>query len=270
MASAKSKQKAFVLLGIAAGLGLMFAGTKEAKAKAAQEDDDEPQSPGWPDPWPTQQQPPPGPPPVNIPLPGGAGPIVVQPSQPQQPLPDDEDDGTTSIPLPSGTVQLPGGGSVTLPGGSVEIPDVVEMPDVQQGPPPSPTMEQAEQPTELPADTAKLLQVMLALESTSNWKRVEPTLKPWQSKRGLVADGKFGPKSALRMGAETGLLPIVRFWTAGTSPESAVPAYHDGLVALAQQAEEPRATQLYAAVEREQGQAFARNVVPVVPTISLA
>lgn len=142
---------------------------------------------------------------------------------------------------------------------SIELPELVV----------TPTQEQAEQPTALHDDTAAVLSVMLPAEATAKWKRVEAALKPWQRARQLKEDGKFGPKSALTMAAETGLLPIIRYWPAGAQPGKAVPEFRAALIALANDAAEPRATQLRAAAEREQGQGFGSNQKPISPLIAL-
>jgi hypothetical protein len=139
-----------------------------------------------------------------------------------------------------------------------------------QLPLPLPIEIEPEQPTNIPDDTAAVLATMLPRESTADWKREEAILKNWQRSRGLTADGKFGPGGALVMAQETGLLPIVRFWPRGSLIETgAVSDYQDKLFQLAATAPEPRKSQLMAAAEREQGQAFARNPGPITPTISI-
>jgi len=177
----------------------------------------------------------------------------------------------------------------TLPGASMTLPQVATdilsqagIPTVvDQGPVPEPVInvpemvvtphqEAAQQPTLLHDDTAAVLAKMLAEEATSSWKHVEPLLIPWQAARGLVQDGEFGPKSAKMMAGETGLLPIVRYWPTGAVKSTAVAAYRNDLLALAHGAEEPRATQLVAAAQRETGQGFGTKQGPITTLIHLS
>lgn len=138
-----------------------------------------------------------------------------------------------------------------------QIVDALEsLPDEEEAPP------EAKLETSMPEDTAELLSVMLAVEQAPNWKRKEPLLAPWQRDRGLVADQMFGQKSALAMAEETGLLPIVRYWPTGTYRDGRwLDDYRAKLLAIAETAEEPRASQLREAAKREQGQGWA----PVQP-----
>lgn len=140
----------------------------------------------------------------------------------------------------------------------VEIPTVAPAPP--PGPPPPP--EQVEQPSPVPADTARIAAHMLAAESRTGWKRREPELAEWQRARGLVADQMFGPKSALAMAEEIGTVPLIRFWPSGSQPHTAVPEFRANLELVAEAAEEPRATQLRASAARETGQAYQRNPGP--------
>lgn len=147
---------------------------------------------------------------------------------------------------------------------------VVRPPPLPAPPQASPPVAEEEEETVIPDDTEQVLRILLAREGTSDWKRAEPILKTWQRNRGLVADGKFGRLAALKMAEETGLVPIVRFWPQGTYPESGIVGdYQAALYDKASRAEEPRASQLRAAAEREQGQGFKRNPGPVSPTISI-
>ncbi len=146
------------------------------------------------------------------------------------------------------------------PGIPIKIPAPKVPPGEVLPAPPSPP---------LAPETEAMLRVMLAKESTPNWKDIEPTLIAWQKARGLVADGKFGPGSAKRLAAETGLLPIVRFWPRGTLPGTAVPQFQGEILSVAAAAEEPRKTHLRAAAEREQGQGFGTPPKPISPLIEI-
>lgn len=139
-----------------------------------------------------------------------------------------------------------------------------------ESPPAANPIEHAEKPTQLPADTADLLRIMLADEKSANWKRRVPELAPWQAARGLKPDQEFGTKSALQMATETGLIPIVRFWPKGSFLEGKwLTDYRRALRTLAMQAEEPRAAQLVAAADRELGQGFGRGQQPISPIIEI-
>jgi hypothetical protein len=90
-----------------------------------------------------------------------------------------------------------------------------------------------------PIGTIRLARNMIAAEESSNWKTaLQPDIKSWQTRAGLSSDGKFGPKSALRMGEEVGILPRVRYWskTGGTKTQQ-LEKYRSNLNALADQLE---------------------------------
>jgi hypothetical protein len=90
-----------------------------------------------------------------------------------------------------------------------------------------------------PIGTIKLARNLIAAEESSNWKTsLQPDIKSWQTKAGLTSDGKFGPKSALRMGEEVGILPRVRYWskTGGTKSQQ-LERYRSDLNALADKLE---------------------------------
>jgi hypothetical protein len=208
------------------------------------------------------------PPLVVSPAPGPLPPVLPVPLPPPPP---------TATTIPGLPMTLPeiiqSGGDILEQAG---IPVVVPLPEQITPPPPPPPplvppvilTEEAESPTALHDDTAAVLDVMLDIEATSKWKRAEPLLKAWQASRNLVADGKFGPKSAKTMASETGLLPIVRYWPTSSIKEKAVPAYSAELVALANAAEEPRRSQLMAAAQREKGQGFGTGQKAINPLIS--
>lgn len=90
-----------------------------------------------------------------------------------------------------------------------------------------------------PIGTIRLARNLKAAEETSNWKTaLQPDVQSWQSRAGLTADGKFGPKSALRMGEEVGILPRVRYWSnSGGTKEQQVSRYRSDLNALADRIE---------------------------------
>lgn len=132
-------------------------------------------------------------------------------------------------------------------------------------------VQESQSPTVIPEDTLAILSIMLAAEATPDWKVKLEELKPWQKSRGLKPDGLYGVKSATKMAEETGLLPIIRFWPSGTTRTSGViEDYKAALLDEASSAEQPRKSQLKAAVDREQGQGFDRVKKPISPTIALS
>lgn len=207
-------------------------------------DEDEPQSPGWPQP---QQPQLPAPiPAVNIPGPPPQGSINLPlPQVPGMQIP-------TSINVP---VTLPQADDDDAPPTPANVP----VPSVQV--PPRPPAHTAELPTAAPQDTVTMVQRLLSQEASPNWKKADPVLQAWQKSRGLVADGKFGPTTGLRVADEIGTIPLVRFWPKGTYPEGNwIRDYQSELIAKANQSASPKKEQLLASAEREQGQGFARNV----------
>jgi hypothetical protein len=302
--------RAKLFLGLAVGGGVLavMASSKKSSAAEAEPDDDVgPELPGGdlvqlP---PLFNTPPaagtqPAPPPVPLPIPPLPGDVIPPPvdfeddderedleltpiAPPFVPPPISNAPAPGPAPAPAPPVQPP----VPLPPAIIppeiveQIPDIIPLPVInpprprpapapapRPEPPPSPEPE--EQPTVLPEDTAELLRIMLARESTADWKRKEPLLEQWQRARGLVVDGQFGPGNAAVMATETGLIPIVRFWPRGTFPEGPfVEDFRNVLRTEANSAEEPRRSQLLAAAEREHGQGFERNPRPITPTISI-
>lgn len=176
--------------------------------------------------------------------------------------------------------------TVTLPNGQTEGTGVVlpsappvptqTLPGLTITPGPAPTPAEppaspAEQPSSIPGDTLATITAMLAQEHSPNWRVIpEPTLKTWQSARGLTADGDYGTGTALRMGQETGMLPIIRGWPKGSYlGDGKLAAYQNSLRSLAASAAEPRKSQLIAAAAREQGQGYGTPEKPITSLITL-
>lgn len=271
-----------LILGLLAlgGIGaLVFAsGEKQAHAAPA----------GPPDVKPPVLPPLPG----TLPIPPSGGIIVAPPSG--QPVP-----GIPPVVAPpSGSIAIPGGGSVnpqtgtaTLPGGQqVQLPPVpgltapASTPAATPGLPPivvtpgtlpalpgTPPTNAAEQPLTAPADTIQTVTAMLAQEASPHWRIApEPTLRTWQAKRKLVADGMFGVNTALAMAKEIGTLPIIRAWPKGSAlGDGKLEAYRSALTQLAATAEEPRRSQLLAAASRERGQGYGTPEHPITQLITL-
>jgi hypothetical protein len=145
---------------------------------------------------------------------------------------------------------------------------------VTPGPAPTPAEKPAstaEQPSSIAPDTLAVLTAMLAQEHSAHWRKIpEPSLVPWQRARGLTADGDFGTGTALKMAAETGMIPIIRGWPKGTTKQSPnLKNYQAALRTLAASAQEPRRSQLLAAALREQGQGYGTPETPIATLITL-
>lgn len=160
------------------------------------------------------------------------GPIVVTNPAPAPSLP-------APVPRPAPAPRAP------APRPPVAAPPIVNLPE----PPPQ---------DDVPDDTAELVALMLDAESTASWKRVEPALKGWQSERGRVVDGKFGPGDAKAMAEEIGTLPIIRFWptATGTNPQRAIDEYRAALRVVAAEVGGAHGEQLRQSAVREKGQSF--------------
>jgi hypothetical protein len=111
-------------------------------------------------------------------------------------------------------------------------------------PVPTPLQTAETQPQADPNGTIGLARDLIGVESQSGWKTaLQPNVQVWQSKVSLTADGKFGPKSGLRMADEVGVLPLVRYWSAtGGTKDKQLAAYRSSLIAKAQAFEGTAAT----------------------------
>lgn len=207
----------------------------------------------------------PGGQPVQLPpiasLPAGGAP----PPGPLQPLPG----VMPTAPLPA----IPG--MPPLPGSVANLPDVLNgLPPLGSDPislPPG-AAGNPSQITSAPADTVATVTAMLAQEAGPKWRKApEPTLVTWQKNRGRTPDGNFGTGDALVMAREIGTLPIIRGWPKGSFPTGHwLEDYRTNLRQLAQDAPEPRKSQLMAAAEREQGQGWGTPEKPILSQIHLA
>lgn len=204
--------------------------------------------------------------PVQLPpvasLPGGGAP----PAGPAQPLPGVVPNAPLPAipglpPLPPQVANLP----ATLPDPLGGLTPIVVPPLVITGNNPS-------QVTSAPADTIATVTAMLAQEAGPKWRKApEPTLVTWQKNRGRATDGNFGTGDALVMAREIGTLPIIRGWPKGSFPTGHwLEDYRTNLRQLAQDAPEPRKSQLMAAAEREQGQGWGTPEKPILSQIHLS
>jgi hypothetical protein len=268
-----------VAIAAAIGIGAVVAfasGKKKSGGAAADDDDfddetDTPVSPVVPSgvtPLGTPPFVPPGIINVSNPTTPPVGPPIVAPPVVLPDLPDDDDEAELPTVLPPMTIP----GSVTIPGTSIQVP-IPPIPGVTAPPPPAavppPPIVAVEQPSLVPADTARLVAMMLAEEGTANWKRKYPELGAWQASRGRVVDQMFGTGDALAMAKEIGTLPIIRYWPKGTTRETALEPFRNSLLTLSATAPEPRRAQLIMAASREQGQSFSAPSSPIRTLINL-
>lgn len=119
--------------------------------------------------------------------------------------------------------------------------------------------------------TVALAAKMINAESSKGWKTaLSSDIKSWQSRKGLTADGKFGPKSALAMATEVGILPLIRYWAStGGSQSQQLAAFRTALGALASSfyAKNPaQSIALRSSQDYEQGQGYSTAPAAVSAT----
>jgi hypothetical protein len=120
-----------------------------------------------------------------------------------------------------------------------------------------------------PNGTIALAHELLMLEGTPDWKyKHQEAVAEWQKRVGtLVPDGKFGPKSALRMAEEVAILPYVRFWSHWDKNQG-LKEYRDSLLELADKlesespAKKAHAEGLRMSAAREKAQSFPSKPAP--------
>ena len=114
-----------------------------------------------------------------------------------------------------------------------------------------------------------MVQALLLAEASKGWNVTSPQVSAWQKSRGLVVDGKYGPKSALAVAAELGTIPIIRFWPKGSLKDKALADYRTALFEMAAQtSDQARADQLRFAADRERAQAFGAKAAAAPPIAS--
>lgn len=173
--------------------------------------------------------------------------------------------------LPTGEVELPTGQVIPVPSVEIQTPEIdIERPDLVGSvdiPLPIAFPPVPQQSRNLPADSVALLGRLLTEEAFPGWKKIDSLLKPWQASRGLVADGKFGPKSSLRLASELGFTALIRWWPTGSPKNSALQVYREALLALAS-VNPLWADDLSQAAQRETAQSWqVSNPAPVTPVV---
>jgi hypothetical protein len=105
--------------------------------------------------------------------------------------------------------------------------------------------------------TADLVTLLLDAEDSGekSWKsQHQSKVRSWQSTMGLVADGLFGAKSALKVAAQgASVIPLVRYWPSGSYPDGKwLPDYLNAL----ENVESADADAVSVAIDRETGQGW--------------
>lgn len=193
----------------------------------------------------------------------GTTPIIVKEAGKEAaiPVPSDAEVAVEPEPLP---------GVTTLP----PLPDEPS-PDIPAAHEPSTdgVPELAKEETSAAADpnsTIALARAMIDVEDETGWKeKLQPLIANWQKKVALLDDGKFGEKSALRMGQEVGVLPLVRFFSKSFyTKKSALDSYRRSLYDLADRLDAegkgPHAVAIRLSAEHETGQSWPKTPAPVV------
>jgi hypothetical protein len=128
-----------------------------------------------------------------------------------------------------------------------------------------------------PHGTVALARQMISVEESTGWKTaLSQPIKDWQGRMGLTNDAKFGPKSALQMALEVGVLPLIRYWPKSQTLKAALTSYRDDLYTTAanlDQAGQPEhAAALRVSAEHETGQGYpaAPTAVPASTRIAQA
>lgn len=168
-------------------------------------------------------------------------------------------------------VQIPGFG----PAPSAQLPSPVTplpVPVVPPAPPlpaaPAPAPVPAAAPvTTVKADTAAMVAALLDAETRAGWNTTDPNVLVFQKARGLTADSKFGPGTALTTALEIGTLPLIRFWPLGTTKAKALQSYKAALLDLANKSADPNhAQQLRISAAREDARAYStKGGLPALP-----
>lgn len=121
------------------------------------------------------------------------------------------------------------------------------------------------------AGSVALAKALIDREAQPNWKAaMKPQIKAWQAIVGLKPDSEFGPGSALRMGQDVGILPLVRYWPRNTQEATEVPNYQASLEQLASSVEGVNpihAIALRASAGFENGSGYDSNPTPIDPAL---
>lgn len=192
--------------------------------------------------------------------------VVVEPAPAEgQPIPPPPK--TTATPAATPTATLPSIDDVIKATGDVLKSLPVPVP-LKTGPGDEPPLAKEETKPELdPNGTIALARAMLDRETEPNWETaLKDQIREWQKKMGLTADGIFGPKSALTMADEVGVLPFVREWPKGSNQSTVLKKYRNSLhtkaANLESQGHTEHAKALDASAENEDARTFLAGSNP--------
>lgn len=183
---------------------------------------------------------------------------------------------TTTTSIPVGVAKFP---DVPVDATPQQVATAVLPQLVQQAVKAADTLQQSVKQTDLqheevkldqdPYGTVLLAKAMISSEASPGWKKaLAQEITAWQLQKHLTADGKFGPKSALAMADEVGVLPLIRYFPAtSASKASALKAYRDALYTKAANVEQSNpalaaALRLSATYDEGQGWATTPAAVP--------
>lgn len=202
----------------------------------------------------------------------------------------------TSVPVKPAEIEVPPASPVAKPTAPAVAPSSATPAQVQYEPPLTPPqlpptvttmppmvvtpqpVAKAETAVDVdPKGTVALARQMIGVEESTGWKTaLSSAIKDWQKRMGLTDDAKFGPKSALQMALEVGVLPLIRYWPKSQTLKAALTSYRDDLYTIAanlDQAGQPEhAAALRVSAEHETGQGYpaAPTAVPASTRIAQA
>ena len=112
-----------------------------------------------------------------------------------------------------------------------------------------------------------MVSALLDAETRAGWNTTDPNVQVFQKARGLTADAKFGPGTALAAAAEIGTLPLIRFWPLGSTKAKLLENYKAALLELANKSPDPNhAQQLRLSAAREDARAYStKGKLPALP-----
>jgi len=189
----------------------------------------------------------------------------------------------------SGIFTAATGQQVKIPGFGPSTPAAQQPPPVVPVLPPAPPLPslpsqpapvQVQPPVSAPvttvkSDTAAMVSALLDAETRAGWNVTDPNVLVFQKARGLTADSKFGPGTALAAALELGTLPLIRFWPLGTTKQKALDSYKAALLDMANKSPDPNhAQQLRLSAAREDARAYSTKgklaALPVDMQVALA
>ena len=207
--------------------------------------------------------------------------VSIEPGAPPEPAEPptvvvDEQGGTAVEVPPEVTPGAPPGVPAEGPEDETFPEVVARTPGVGPGipgaePPGAELPEREVQPVVDPNGTIALARTLIADEASPSWKSLHHAqVQTWQRKVGLVADGLFGPKSALKMAEEVGVLPRIRYWSkTGGTLQTQLTKFRDNLYTLAANLDDngkhEHAAALRVSGDKETGQGWPSKPAAIQP-----